>query len=200
MLHRFHFGIAGSLGWAVFLCVNLAVSSAPCLKKSLLTRRNRQPRRHRSIGFCVPGRPARIVRRHFTAFGTPRRCGTPSGVGGLPLWAPTVNVGSVATTALDFNWTPNAVADRSGREKTHQATAYDGRVISPSTGRNPRDCRRRGKIWSFGGRAYRLLNREMMPLAWVYRPSLRLSLDPERFRLVTEDAIVNSLRCTKLRG
>ena len=85
-----------------------------------------------------------------------------------------------------------------GREKTHQVTAWDGRVYLTFNRTQPSRLPPRGKIWNFG-RAGRFLNREVMPLAWVYRPSWLIRLNPEQFRLVTQEAIVNGLHCTKVR-
>ncbi len=78
--------------------------------------------------------------------------------------------------------------------------AYDGPLNFIFNWTEPSTLPRRGKIWNLGKSRIGFFYREVLPLDWVYRPSWRASLSPERFRLVTEDAIVNGLRCTKLRG
>jgi hypothetical protein len=89
-------------------------------------------------------------------------------------------------------------------ERKHESMAYDGRVYSSLSWGERSTLPRRGKIFDFGQRRRvgflnpGFLNLEMTPLAWAFRPSLWASLDPEQFRLVTEDAIVNGLRYTKL--
>jgi hypothetical protein len=90
------------------------------------------------------------------------------------------------------------------QEQKHESTAYDGRVYSSLTWAERSTLPRRGKIFDFGQRGRvgfnnpGFLNLDMTPLAWAFRPSLWADLNQEKFRLVTEDAIVNGLRYTKL--
>jgi hypothetical protein len=204
MTHRFQFGIAGSLGWAVYLCGSLAVSSRA-------QPQDKPDDAAKSAGAAksAPASPsvARILRSwkaredrtktlHCTWDTEEARNGKPARMA-LVASHSECWIGRDNRSRFQMN---TEHAGRNGREKTHQVTAYDGRVYLTFNRKQPSTLPPRGKIWNFGQRGVGFLNGEMMPLDWVYRPSLRISLNPERFRLVTEDAIVNGLRCTKLRG
>jgi hypothetical protein len=205
MLHRFHSGIAGSLGWAVFLCFHLAVSSravpqekpADAAKSAGTAKSGASPSVDRILRswkaredgtktlHCVwdtaeagngkPGRRPALVASHSECWiGRDNQC--------------------------RFQTNTERRGGPTGREKIHLSTAYDGRVYFSLNWTKPSTLPPRGKIWNFGQRHVGFLTGAMMPVDWAYRPSLGASLSPERFRLVTEDAIVNGLRCTKLRG
>jgi hypothetical protein len=98
-----------------------------------------------------------------------------------------------------FQMTTEPSAGRNGAQnRKHETTAYDGRAYYTVNSTENSTLPRRGKIQDFGGRNIGFLNREMTPLAVAYRPSVLMGMAPERFTLVTDDAIVNGLRYTKL--
>jgi hypothetical protein len=200
MLHRFHSGIAGSLGWAVFLCVPLAVSSravsqerpadaaksaaaSPSVDRILRSWKAREDgtKTLHCVWDTAEVRNGKADRRPALV-GSQSEC-----------WIGRDN-------QCRFQTNTERRGGPTGREKMHLSTAFDGRVFFSLNWTKPSKLPPRGKIWNFGERHVGFLTGAMMPLDWAYRPSLRASLSPERFRLVTEDAIVNGLRCTKLRG
>jgi hypothetical protein len=200
MLHRFHSGVAGSLGWVVFLCVPLAVSSravsqerpadavksaaaSPSVDRILQSWKAREDRT-KTVHCVWDSQEVRNGKsdRQPALVGSQSEC-----------WIGRDN-------QCRFQTNTERRGGPTGREKMHLSTAFDGRVFFSLNWTKPSKLPPRGKIWNFGKRHVGFLTGAMMPLDWAYRPSLRASLSPERFRLVTEDAIVNGLRCTKLRG
>jgi hypothetical protein len=84
-------------------------------------------------------------------------------------------------------------------ETSVQWTVFDGRAYSTLKWSERSTLPRRGRVFDFGRKSVGFLDRELMPLAWAYRPSSRGDLKPGQLTVVTDDAIVEGIRCTKLR-
>jgi hypothetical protein len=206
MLVRFHTGVAGSLGWAVFFCVNLAIYSRGVPQEKRADRATSAgPAESAAASPLVDrilrswkAREDRTKTLHCLWDTAEVRNGKPVERGALVAAQGECWIGRDNRCRFQMT-TERVVGPKGGNERKHQATAYDGRVNFILDWKEPSTLPRRGKIWEFKGRL-NLFSHEMRPLDWVYRPSLTVNLNPEQFHLVTQDAIVNGLRYTKLRG
>ena len=211
MLHRLRPRISDLLRWAVLIAVCLAVSSRGRSQEKP-DDRVKSTEAAKSAGAAESPAAAPLVARILTSWKaredrtktlhclwdtTEVRNGKPVERGALVTAQGECWIGR--DNHCRFQMTTERAGPKGIKERSHHATAYDGRVNFILDGKEPSKLPRRGKIWEFKGRID-FFSREMRPLDWVYRPSATVNLNPEQFRLVTQDAIVNGLRYTKLRG
>jgi hypothetical protein len=82
----------------------------------------------------------------------------------------------------------------------HEWTAFDRETYSSLSWTEGSRLPARGKHWNFGRKHPGFVNNELRPLTLVFRPLDPRNRRPERYRLATEDAIVNGVRCIKLQS
>lgn len=85
---------------------------------------------------------------------------------------------------------------KGSQRHNHEWITFDGKIYSVLRWTEGSTLPARGKLWSFLQKAPDFLNDKLRALQLVFRGDRR----PEQYRLITEDAILNGVRCIKLQS
>jgi hypothetical protein len=200
MFHGNDSAISGHFRWAAVIALTLALCSR-AVPDDKSPEASQSPAASQTVDRIVRGwkeREDRTKSLHCVWNSEQSRTAKPGGRVRLAATKNDVWLGRDAQYRFE---TTTERTDRATRrtETTHQWTVFDGRAYSTLKWAERSTLPRRGRVFDFGRKSLGYLDQELTPLAWVYRPSLRADLKPDQFTLVTEDALLEGLRCAKLR-